>query len=343
MRNKANQTNIDKSDLTNFPNGRIKNNTGAGNGTPINEVTKGDIHEFFDKALRLYGITHNDLPDNETNGYQTIDAVRALASKNDFVLDLTVQSGVMKVPVKISKMLENESIILKATFNKGSETQIGSTLETGNKVVSFIGDFKTNEYVRMINTSASVVLIRMVDAVNIDTVVSDLLYLKAATQIEEDAGETDEKATTPLTNKTVFEKRVNGDDSDNFLAIATSDLNPRNGLLSSSDAEKIKNLADPSGLIQITGDSYVTVNSPAGGALEGNFNFNYIDVTPPTGKTMANLRGFMASTAFSEQNPSNPDSFWCRWQIQATKIRVICGDGEYRGNPPKVNWMAIWI
>lgn len=207
MRNKGTLTNIDNSDPSNYPNGRIKNNTGAGNGTPVNEFVYGDLHEAKDKLMRLYGISYNGLPDNETNGYQLIDALIALASKNDYLLNLTDVSGVISVPLKLGKLKDNETFITKATFDKSTQTSIKGS-DNVTKTVSFIGDFKTNEYVRMINTSSSVVLVRLVDSFNIDDVVSELLYLKKATQTQENTGTSDAVATTPLTNKTVFTSRV---------------------------------------------------------------------------------------------------------------------------------------
>lgn len=229
MRNKGLQPNIDNSDLINFPNGRIKNNDGSGNGTPVNEQVKGDIHEFFDKMLRLYGITHNGLPDNEANGYQSIEALRAVASKNDFILTITSVIGVLNVPVKLGKMLENEQIVCKVSINKTTETEIKGS-DNSQFVVTFIGDFKANEYVRLIKTASGVIIVRLVDLVNLDTAVSEFLYLKKANQTQEDTGTTDLVATTPLTNKTVFVKRVNGIDSSSYLATPS-----QNGLLSSTD------------------------------------------------------------------------------------------------------------
>lgn len=207
MRNKGTLTNIDNSDPTNYPNGRIKNNTGSGNGTPVNEFVYGDLQEAKDKLMRLYDISHNGLPDNETNGYQLVDALISLASKNDFLINLSDVSGVISVPLKIGKLKDNEAFITKALFDKDAQTTIKGS-DNVTKSVSFIGDFKTNEYVRMINTASSVILVRLVDSFNLDTVATELLYLKKATQLEEDLGVTDTVATTPLTNKTVFTSRV---------------------------------------------------------------------------------------------------------------------------------------
>lgn len=252
-RNKENQQNIDKSDLTNYPDGRIQNNQGSGNGTPVNEIVYGDLHEFFAKLMRLYGIDYNGLPDNETNGYQLVNAVRALASKNDYILDLTSSAGVLQVPIKIGKLEDNESVILRATVAKGSETQINGTLDGTSKAVVFVGDFLQNEYVRMINTSTNVVLVRMVDAGNLDSFNSALNYLKAATQSQENTGTSNNVSTTPLTNKTVFSRRVNGVDSGDYLAIPTGVSGERDGLMPKDDLRNLRNLTSVTNTGFVTG------------------------------------------------------------------------------------------
>ena len=86
MRILSSNPNVDNSDLVNFPDGRIKDNDGSGNGTGINERTNGDIHQTISRLMRKYGIVPNGLPDNVTNGYQIVEAIQALASKNDFII-----------------------------------------------------------------------------------------------------------------------------------------------------------------------------------------------------------------------------------------------------------------
>jgi hypothetical protein len=145
-----------------FPNGRIRNNTGTGNGTPVNEQVYGDIHTNKDKLLDLYGIDANGLPDNETNGYQYIDALRALASKNDFILPLTNNAGVLSVPIKLGFMVENEQVICKAGFDLGVQTEIKG-LDASTFSFTSNGSFKTNEYVRLIKTSSGIQLVILAD------------------------------------------------------------------------------------------------------------------------------------------------------------------------------------
>jgi hypothetical protein len=233
MRKLSSNPNVILSD-SNYPNGRIRNNTGTGNGTPVNESVYGDIHVNKDKLMDLYGITPNELPDNEANGYQIIEAMRALAGKNDIVTPLTLDTGVLSVPIKLGFMLENEQIICKAGFDLSSQTQIKGS-DNVTLTITTNGSFKTNEYVRLIKTASGVTLVRLVDNVSLDDMVNALLYLKKASQSEEDAGTIDTKATTPKVNKVTFAKRVNGSDSATYLATAL-----QNGLLSKEDYTQIQ-------------------------------------------------------------------------------------------------------
>jgi hypothetical protein len=239
-RNKATLQNIDLSDPSNYLNGRIKDNTGSGDGTPVNERVYGDFHQLFAKLMNLSGLAFNNLPENETNGYQFIDSLRNLATKNDLNYELGKSGTNLTLPIRLGRVTNNEIFRAKATFDKGSETTIRGTLDNANKSVIYLGTFKENEYVRLINTKASVLIIREVDAFNLGAIVEDLLYLKAATQTQENTGTTDEAATTPLTNKTVFTERVNGDDSDDYLANTN-----RNGLLSAAFWDIINGIGTP--------------------------------------------------------------------------------------------------
>lgn len=235
MRNKGTQTNIDNSDLVNYPAGRIVNNTGANNGTPVNEEVYGDLHETKDKLIRLAGIVYNDLPDNETNGYQLVEALKHLPSKNDIRYDLTSNSGVYRIALRLSKLEVGEVFDAIATSDHGSETTIASSIgDTTTKPITVVGGFKTGENLKLINLASGITIIRLVDAVNIDLVVGEFAYLKKASQVQEDAGTSDEVATTPLVNKTTFTKRVNGTDSGSYLATPS-----QNGLMSSADKTRL--------------------------------------------------------------------------------------------------------
>lgn len=53
-----------------YPWKNIKDNTGIGNGTPLNQISHADYHQTFRKFLAMAGINPNGNPDNVTNGYQ---------------------------------------------------------------------------------------------------------------------------------------------------------------------------------------------------------------------------------------------------------------------------------
>ena len=235
-------------------------------------------------------------------------------------------------------MLNNEQVVCKASIDKTTEnTIVGSdNLEI---TVSFIGDFKANEYVRLIKTSASVVLFRMVDAVNLDTAVNELAYLKAASLAQETAGVIDTVATTPLTNLQAFVQRVNGVDSSNYLAQA----NTSNGLMSANDKFVLDNVVDFTTRLKIvTGNAQV--NAPSGGNQSNNFNFNYVAVFPPTGFTMDDFVAITPSIRFLDfaGDVNFDDVIWCKWENQTTKIRIIAGCSEFT-TPTQVQWTAFWI
>ncbi len=238
MRNKKLSVNIDNSDLVNYPNGRIKNNTGAGDGTPVNEFIYGDLHEFKDKLMRLAGIEHSGLPDNEQNGFQSIEALRDFGSKHDVIQTLTTASNVITVSSKLNTIIQNnESLICKSGFNYTTETSIKGSDGTVYSL-TVIGNFKSNEYVRLIKNGSGVVLVRLVDSVSADAVISELLFLKKASQFQENAGTLDTVATTPLTNKTVFGLRVN----DNVASVPYLASSSQNGLMAKEDKVKLDTL-----------------------------------------------------------------------------------------------------
>lgn len=228
-RDKKFAPNIDNSSPSVYPNGKIQDNTGSGNGTPVNNYIYSDLHEMKDKLMRLYGLDYNGLPDNETNGFQLVDALRALASKNDFILDLTDSSGVLQIPIKLGFMLQKESVLCLSGVDFSTQTQIKG-LDNVTYTISVVGGFKSGEYVRLIKTVSGITLIREVDAINLDLATGEFGYLKKANQTEENAGTIDTKATTPLVNKVAFARRVNGTDSSTYLATTT-----QNGLLSKED------------------------------------------------------------------------------------------------------------
>jgi len=51
---------------------------GANDGVPVNDAVYGDFHQFFAKIIEQALITYNDVPENLTNGYQYLEALKKL-------------------------------------------------------------------------------------------------------------------------------------------------------------------------------------------------------------------------------------------------------------------------
>lgn len=229
---------IDNSTPALYPNGRIKDNPGDGSGTPVDERVYGDIHENNAFLLRRYDIIYNNLPDNTTNGYQFVEGMRALPSKNDMLLTIgQFNATTFSAAVKIGLLEENEVILCRAGLNSAA----GFTSIRGNDnatvAVSFPESFLSGEYLYLIRTSTNVLLIRLITAANLNTATANLNFLKAATQAQETGGTITTAATTPGRNRVTFERRVNGDDSDTFLA-----TDSQNGIYPSEHFTIVENL-----------------------------------------------------------------------------------------------------
>lgn len=313
MRILSSNPNVDNSDLVNFPDGRIKDNDGIGNGTGINERTNGDIHQTISRLMRKYGIVPNNMPDNVTNGFQIVEAIQSLASKNDFVLALTDVGGVLSVPIKFSFMDENESVICKSGINLASQTQIkGSDATTFN--VTYVGSFKNNEYVRVIKTASGVTIVRLADAVSLDAMVAELNFLKKANQTEENVGTIDTKATTPLTNLTAFVRRVIGVDSVNYLATAI-----RNGLypkehftiVSNIGASPVRNVGWFSGFDVRGNSGALPVSGNVTAAVATKISDDDSMVLVTLANPMSNLNYFVRSHVQGESANMSTDNDVC--------------------------------
>lgn len=61
-----------------YPYGQIKDDAGAGDGTPVDVAVYGDFHQFFARMFALSGLTYNGLPDNDYSGFQYIEAATKL-------------------------------------------------------------------------------------------------------------------------------------------------------------------------------------------------------------------------------------------------------------------------
>ena len=178
-RNKALQPNIDGSDLTNYPDKRIRNNDGSGNGTPVNEQVYGDIHEFFGKIMREQKINYNGLPDNVTNGYQLYEAFTETPSKNDYIKQIILTApDTILIPNRVSSLKEFESISYRANFDSSNSIVLIKGTDNSVKNVSILGSWKSGDTVKLVNYSNVVTLVGVYDSQNVPNLAQTLLNIQ---------------------------------------------------------------------------------------------------------------------------------------------------------------------
>ena len=164
-RDKATQQNIDASDLYNYPNKRIRNNSGAGDGTPVDESVYGDIHETFAKFMRDSKIDYNNIPDNTTNGYQLYEAITSVGGKNDLVKPISkVSDNTLSIPIKINALKQDETILFKSNFDSTNLMQFIKGSDNQSKQLLILGGFKSGQIVRMINDLNYISLVGLYDS-----------------------------------------------------------------------------------------------------------------------------------------------------------------------------------
>lgn len=234
------QANIDDSDPTNYPNGQVKDDDGTNNGFPLIQVTVSDIFETFDKLIRMAAITFNDEFDNEGNGYQFVDAIIALAGKNDYILPITTSGDILQIPTATNILQLNERLICQAQADLGDETQIKGT---GAALLNITRTrvWKSGDYLLLIRTNTGILVVGLITSDNVNLIVSENAYLKAAANADEDTGTSTTKATTPASNKYIFTKRV----TDPTAAIPFLASHTHPGLLSAADKTAIDGFASP--------------------------------------------------------------------------------------------------
>lgn len=182
-RDKATQPNIDGSDLINYPNKRIRNNDGSGNGTPVDESVYGDIHELMAKIMRESKTNYNGLPDNTNNGYQLYDALMSLAGKNDLVKNLSQNNPTtLSIPVKINALKNDETIIFRALVDSTNAMNLIQGSDAVQKALVISGSFKNGDLVRMINLPTQILLVGLYDTQNAPNLITRLTNLENSIQ-----------------------------------------------------------------------------------------------------------------------------------------------------------------
>ena len=119
-----------------YPRGKFKERTETEAGTQLGDVALGDFIQFFKKLLIDAGITENELPDNVTNGYQYIEALRVKIQITDLIAE-RITSGLLsaaRIPGldanKIISGILSDSRIPKSTDGEAQDGNINVVFMT---------------------------------------------------------------------------------------------------------------------------------------------------------------------------------------------------------------------
>lgn len=142
MKLTVNKTNVTPAGGT-YPYGNVKDNTGGANGTPVNVELLTDYVQFFEKIFADSGLTANGLPDNNTNGFQLVEAAIKVFRPYKSYVALISQTGTAAPTVTV---LENQlgGAIVWTRSNVGD---YGGTLAGAfpiNKTIAFMGGFNSS-------------------------------------------------------------------------------------------------------------------------------------------------------------------------------------------------------
>jgi hypothetical protein len=120
----------------NYQYGKIKDDTGAGDGTPVNDLVYGDFHQFFARLL-AYGSTAggfsiNGQPDNDANGYQLFQAFCAMVC--DGILDYS-GAGILNVSGKWKDVTDAPGTQFTTVGGGTWTVQVGDVLYNRYKII----------------------------------------------------------------------------------------------------------------------------------------------------------------------------------------------------------------
>lgn len=119
--------------------GKIRDNDGTNNGTPVNTLVYSDLHLFFEKLMEAGGVTHNGLPDSDDDGYQLYQAFqRAARREMKSLLGILAETFISDPSAPIAVIPPYS--LLGITWNSGS-TILSAGYIYYNEELLFCGGF----------------------------------------------------------------------------------------------------------------------------------------------------------------------------------------------------------
>jgi hypothetical protein len=147
-----------------YPFGNIKDNTGSNNGTPVDKNVYADFHQFFAKMMNESGIVYNDLPDNNTDGFQyfmaLIKIIRTSLTYTDISSSIIVDSAFTTYSKKI-KEYDDGTVDVEMFLEYSGSISSGSIICSGlpNKrlfaISARVSGGSSVQYVNLIKSNLS--------------------------------------------------------------------------------------------------------------------------------------------------------------------------------------------
>lgn len=123
------KTNVDLPSVE-YPYGKIRDNTGSNNGTPVNTLVYGDIHQFFARLLVDAGVVANGLAENATNGFQYNQALLVLTGSVG-TIDSVVKSANGMVKSGSTYIMQTADATYPGLVSTGTQTFSGNKTFSG--------------------------------------------------------------------------------------------------------------------------------------------------------------------------------------------------------------------
>ncbi len=146
-------------DSSNFPDGAIINETTLTSGTPVVEEVYGDVLTNVYNLLREAGIDASGLQDNNTNGYQVVEALKRLPNVlNDIIHPLTLSVNVWSVQVDLNILPNNYFLLVTAAEDFDTSVTYTFRGSTGTPILTFSSNsaFSAGDTILLKLTSTSV-------------------------------------------------------------------------------------------------------------------------------------------------------------------------------------------
>ena len=145
-------------DFVKYPDGQIKNQTTEEQGTPVVESIYGDLLASVYKTIRNAGLVPNELPDNETNGYQFLTALKRLSNEiNDLKQIITVDELDMTVGFNFDHLPNNYLILGQVSDTVEKDEEYSLTGSGGSVVLTVVSDkrIEASSYVLLIKNGSN--------------------------------------------------------------------------------------------------------------------------------------------------------------------------------------------